>query len=208
MIRHGSWILYVPLFILWHAKSWFHITYIWLYMETLYQFKFISWHIQKGHVSRVCHVGCRFVKTRVGHAFDTCQIHVWHMPSLSRYLDMCQWCWCLFWWWWHGGLQTVAVMLILMMMTWRQTINSQELWDSSIHGSSNYPILYLPLAFLPIVAMTQYLCNTFWFLWLNEKMTVYGSNFLCLSFDHHWRGVLVVWLNLYHLHANVLVSKF
>jgi hypothetical protein len=47
--------------------------------------------------------------------------------------------------------RAVAVMLILMMMTWRTT-DSLVLWDSSIYGSSIYPILYFPLAFPPIVA--------------------------------------------------------
>jgi len=46
----------------------------------------------------------------------------------------------------------------------RKTTYSDMLWDSSICGSSIYPILCLPLVFL-LVSVTQYLCNTFWFWW-------------------------------------------
>jgi hypothetical protein len=49
----------------------------------------------------------------------------------------------------------MVVMLILMIMTWRTTDSyDSQLRDYSIYGSSIYPttILYLPLAFPPIVS--------------------------------------------------------
>lgn len=55
----------------------------------------------------------------------------------------------------------MAVMMILMYLIWRRAIDSDELRDSSIFGSSMYPMLYFPLAFIPLVLLTWYLCNTF-----------------------------------------------
>jgi hypothetical protein len=55
----------------------------------------------------------------------------------------------------------VVAVVILMILTWRRTIDSDALQESSIYNFSIYLILYFLLALPPIVSPTQYLCNTF-----------------------------------------------